>query len=94
MTRLILLFALTLSATPVRAQPVEMVVKLTPADMASERQARRKVAGAIEQICRSYATVEHYQWPEIDSCRKAAWASAKPQLATLRGRGRIRLGAK
>jgi hypothetical protein len=78
---------------PARAEDPEHTV-IVVVDRASHALLKHRIAVAVEEVCRSYATVEAYQWPEIDACRKVAWASASRQLAALSGTGEIRLSSR
>jgi len=62
--------------------------------LASRKLMKHRIALAVEQVCGSYATIETYQTPEVDACRKEAWASARRQMAALSGPGEIRLSAR
>ena len=55
---------------------------------------KHRLAVAVEEVCGSYATIESYQVPEVDACRKEAWASANRQLAALKDTGPIRLSSR
>ena len=55
---------------------------------------KHRLAVAVEEVCGSYATIESYQVPEVDACRKEAWASANRQLAALKDTGQIRLSSR
>ena len=63
---------------------------------ASKALMRHRIAVAVEQVCGSYSTIESYQVPELDACRKQAWASAGRQLAAMspESEGRIALAAR
>ena len=50
---------------------------------ASEALMKHRIAVAVEQVCGSYASIESYQIPEVDSCRRQAWASANQQIARM-----------
>lgn len=60
----------------------------------SDRQFRHRIADSVEEVCGSYAAVEHDQWREIDQCRKVAWANVERQLAELKATGSERLATK
>jgi hypothetical protein len=82
-------------ATPVVAQDEHSAyVIVDKSARASQALMKHRIAVAVEEICRSYAVVESYQWPEVDACRKEAWASARRQLAALAGEGRIALSSR
>lgn len=93
---LIVLLAAATSASPAMAQPEEtVVVRVSRADLAlSDKAFSHKIAMAVEQVCGSYASVEPYQWPEIDDCRRVAWAGARRQLAELQSSQAVKLGAR
>ena len=61
---------------------------------ASHALLKHRIAVAVEEVCGSYATIETYQVPELDACRKEAWASAHRQLAALKDTGQIRLSSR
>jgi UrcA family protein len=72
-------------ATPAIAQPPSATLTVTPADFGSATaRARfdRRVAVAIEHVCGSYATIEPYQWPNMDRC----WQAARDQVNDHLGR--------
>jgi UrcA family protein len=78
------------------AQRTEIVaVKLSEADLAmSDARLQRKIAGAVEEVCGSYAAVEPSQWPGIDDCRQSAWTGVRQQLVDMRAREAVKLGAR
>lgn len=83
-------------AAPVAAQEAENTafVIVDKSARASHALLKRRIAVAVEDLCRSYSTVEAYQWPEVDACRREAWASANRQVAALSGDGQIRLSSR
>ena len=98
MTRTFALFALAAIAVPtaVGAEPPEtVVVTISKADLAlSDKAFSHKIAMAVEQVCGSYASVEPYQWPEIDDCRRIAWSGVRQQLADIKSSQLVKLGAR
>jgi UrcA family protein len=73
---------------PVHAEPVEAVtakVIIGDLDLASDHGKsvlKHRIAGAIEEVCGSYANVTDWNELEsIDACRRAARQSADQQLA-------------
>lgn len=61
---------------------------------ASHALMKHRLAVAVEEVCGSYSTIETYQVPEVDACRKEAWASVNRQLAALKDTGQIRLSSR
>lgn len=97
MTRIFTVAALSvlLVQAPAAAEPRDAVVTISNADLAlSDSQFHRKISTAIEEVCRSYATVEPYQWPEVSECRKAAWAGVREQQASLKMHQQVRLSER
>lgn len=97
MTRTFAFIALAAVSVPsiAAAEGREVVVTISKADLAlSDRQFRRKIGRAVEEVCGSYAAVESYQWPEIDDCRKNAWSGVRQQLADLKVQQQVKLGAR
>jgi UrcA family protein len=96
-TRLIIpALLMAAAAAPVSAQDVEhsAVVTVDRAARASHSLLKHRLAVAVEEVCGSYATIETYQVPELDACRKEAWASVNRQLAALKDTGQIRLSSR
>lgn len=78
-----------LTAAPAPAEPVKVDVTVMKSDLSTadgRRRTQRKIADVIDQLCRSYAAVEPYQFPEVDDCRRRAKASADLQIARALGR--------
>ncbi|MCL6684244.1 UrcA family protein [Sphingomonas alba] len=84
------------AATPVIGQTAEnsVVVTVDRAARASHALMKHRIAVAVEEVCGSYSTIESYQVPELDACRKEAWASVNRQLAALKDSGQIRLSSR
>lgn len=90
------LFALAGAPAPIVIQsgPVA-IVRLADLDLASpagQRVLKHRLAGAIEEVCGSYANVT--DWAEIDGvtqCRASATRSAERQLAEKAGEVRLAL---
>jgi UrcA family protein len=82
--------------TPAQAEDPEhtAIVIVDRTARPSHALLRHRIAVAVEEVCGSYSTIESYQWPEVDACRKVAWASANRQLAALPGSGEIRLSSR
>lgn len=87
-------------AAPVQAQnqPSQATAYVTvdKAARASHALLKHRLAVAVEEVCGSYAAIEPYQVPELDACRRQAWASANRQLAAMSssGDGRIVLATR
>lgn len=96
MSRLNLMFAAALvalpvaglaqqTATTVTATRDHAVVSYADLDLASaqgQRVLKRRLSGAIEEVCGSFANVTEYsEEARIIQCRGVAWASADRQLA-------------
>jgi len=92
----IALLAVTAAATPARAQTAENRVTVTVdrAARASHAAMKHRLAVAVEEVCGSYSTIETFQVPEVDACRKEAWASVNSQLAAIKDKGQIRLSSR
>lgn len=80
--------------TPVAA---ESVAKVSYADLdlssrADVAKLDRRVSGAVEQVCGSYASATRDEEDSITGCRKLAMASYKAQLAE--HAGSIRLASR
>jgi UrcA family protein len=76
---LLALTAATIVTGPAIAEPRHATVDIGQSDLASSagRAAlNRRIANAVEQVCGSYASIESYQWPEMDEC----WRSARIQV--------------
>lgn len=73
------------SATTVTANRDRAVVSYADLDIASaqgQRILKRRLAGAIEDVCGSFANVTEWSVElQVKHCRRAAWASADRQLA-------------
>lgn len=83
---LLALAAATVVPTPTIAAPLSTTVVVTPADFTSPTaRARldRRIGAAIEDVCGSYATIEAYQWPEMDACWKAARNQVTERLGNI-----------
>lgn len=96
MSRFSLMFAAALVALPVAALAQQTattvtatrdraVVSYADLDLAStqgQRILKRRLAGAIEEVCGSFANVTEYSEEQrVTQCRGAAWESADRQLA-------------
>lgn len=91
------LLAVSLVAPAVAQQPENTAyVVVDKSARASHAKLMRRIAVAVEEVCGSYSTIESYQVPELDACRKEAWASASRQLAARSppGEGRIALSSR
>lgn len=80
-----------LVSAPVSAEPESLAVSVLKNDLSTEdgrKRIRRQIADVIEKMCRSYASVESYQFPEIDECRRRAKGSAEVELARAVERGK------
>lgn len=87
---------LALAASPLQAEPRSAVVTVTIAELSTpEGTARfhKRVAAALEEVCGSYATIETYQVPQLDECRRKARSSVETRVAALKGK-EVRLGAR
>ena len=94
--RIVIASLLAAATAPVAAQSAEnsVVITVDRAARASHALIRHRIAVAVEEVCGSYATIETYQVPELDACRKEAWASANRQLAAIKDSGQIRLTSR
>ena len=97
MSRITALIAASLLALPaaglaqrtptalVTAPANQIMVSYADLDVASaagKRTLNRRLGGAIEQVCGSFANAREYSDEErVTQCRSAAWASATRQLA-------------
>ena len=61
---------------------------------ASKALMKHRIAAAVEEVCGSYSTVESWQVPEVDSCRREAWASVNRQLAELPSSATVRIALR
>jgi UrcA family protein len=62
-------------------------VIVTSADFASTHSRTmldRRIRGAIESVCGSYAAIEWSQVPQMDGCWSGAWHQANDQLSRAR----------
>lgn len=87
------------AATPAFAQQrASQAVDLTGLDLstpAGRARFERRIAGALDTVCGSYAGASSYEVAEIDRCRTQARAGIETRLAALRARGsRIALGSR
>lgn len=94
--RIVIASLLAAATAPVAAQSAEnsVVITVDRAARASHALMRHRIAVAVEEVCGSYATIETYQVPELDACRKEAWTSANRQLAAIKDSGQIRLTSR
>jgi UrcA family protein len=86
-----------LSAAPLHAELRTATVTVSPAELATPAGTARfhkRIAAAIEQVCGSYATIESYQVPQLDDCRRSAWKSVETRLVALKGNGEVRLSSR
>lgn len=78
-------FAQSAPTTSVIAPSDRAVVSYADLDIASaagKRILNRRLGGAIEQVCGSFANAREYaEEDRVTQCRGAAWASAERQLA-------------
>lgn len=82
------LFATAIAATPAAAYGPPASQAVSHADLDLKRPAdvarlRHRIAGALENVCGSYATSESWQEREIARCRTRALAQADAQIARL-----------
>jgi UrcA family protein len=93
---IIFLLAVT-TAAPAAADPPTATVTVTRADFStpkSRAKLNRRVRNAIEAVCGSYATIESYQWPEMDACWASARAETSRKLAAMSRQTPIELGSR
>lgn len=86
-----------LVAAPIHAEPRSAIITVSTSELGTPAGAarfHRLVGTAIEEICGSYATIETYQVPELDKCRRNAWRQVEARIAILQGREEIRLTAR
>ena len=86
-----------LFATPLQAEPRSAVVTVSSAELstpAGTARFNKRVAAAIEQVCGSYATIEAYQVPQLDECRRSAWRGVETRIAALKASGEIQLSSR
>lgn len=97
-TILILAAASAVTAIPASAQAPHQAVSLAGLDLstpAGRARFERRIAGALETVCGSYAGAAAYEIPEIDRCRAEARSGIETRIAALRSRGApIRLGSR
>lgn len=83
----IVLLLAAAAGQPAAADPPTATIIVAPTDFATH-QARamldRRIRNAIESACGSYASIESYQWPEMDSCWQAAKTQVSEKLANVR----------
>jgi UrcA family protein len=67
-------------AVPALAQQSDHTVYVIAdkATRASHAKLMHRIAVAVEEVCGSYGTIESYQVPEMDSCRKRAPIASSP----------------
>lgn len=99
MRTLALIIALSaVAVAPASAEPAAVTVTVIKGDLSSpdgRLTMQRRIAGAVEQLCRSYAAVESYQLAEVDECRREAKISADQQIARrLERENRVRLTSR
>jgi UrcA family protein len=85
-----LFFALTAASlsltSPVMAREASRAVSYADLDLskASDVQVlHQRIGRALEAVCGSYATVERYQYDQIDQCRADAKARAAVEVARI-----------
>lgn len=84
-------------AGPAAAEPRSATVIVSRADFATP-QARalldRRVRGAIESVCGSYAAIESSQSAEMDSCWTDARAQADAKLTGIERDARVEISSR
>ena len=76
-----------ISGAPVFAQGSAVTIRITDLNMSDPHDAaklRRRIALAMEQVCGSFATVEHADEDIVTNCRRVARADLEHQLAVRR----------
>ena len=92
-----LLLLMISAAARTSAEPLSTTILVTVADLGSPHaraMLNHRMRNAIESVCGSYATIETYQIPEMDSCWRSARAQVSMQLGRLHGDAQVALKAK
>ena len=74
------------AAVPAISQTAMVSITVKPSDFSSpgaRAELDRRVAAAIEDICRTYTALEFYQGTDVADCRRAARAQLDSRLAQI-----------
>jgi len=94
---LVLVMAAVVVAAPAIAEPRSATVTVSRADFATPQakaQLDRRVRGAIESICGSYAAIESSQSAEMDKCWTDARAQAEAKLTGIQRDARVEITSR
>ena len=84
-------------AAPAAAEPRSATITISRADFASPQakaQLDRRVRGAIETVCGSYASIESSQSAELDSCWQETRAQADSKIAKSKLGARVEISSR
>ena len=76
-----------IAAVPATAQTAMVSITVKPSDFSSlDAQAKldRRVAAAVEDICRTHTAIEFYQSAEVTDCRRSARVQLNATIAQIR----------
>ena len=93
----LVLFMAAVIATPAAAEPRSATVTISRADFATpQAKARldRRVRGAIESVCGSYAAIESSQAAEMEKCWTDARAQADGKLTGIERDARVEISSR
>ena len=94
---LVLVMAAVVVAAPAIAEPRSATVTVSRADFATPQakaQLDRRVRGAIESVCGSYAAIESSQSAEMDKCWTDARAQAEAKLTGIQRDARVEITSR
>lgn len=87
MTRLVKLWLIaSIISVPAAAQPDMVSITVKPADFSSpaaRAKLDRRIAAAIEDICRTRTPIEFYQSAEVVECRRSARIELDAMIAQI-----------
>jgi len=84
-------------AAPAAAEPRSVTLTVSRADFATPQakaQLDRRVRGAIESVCGSYAAIESSQSAEMDKCWTDARAQAEAKLTGIQRDARVEITSR
>ena len=94
---LVFVMAAVVVAAPAIAEPRSATVTVSRADFATPQakaQLDRRVRGAIESVCGSYAAIESSQSAEMDKCWTDARAQAEAKLTGIQRDARVEITSR
>lgn len=98
MNKLGLVFVMAATvAAPAAAEPRSATVTVSRADFATPQakaQLDRRLRGAIESVCGSYAAIESSQAAEMDKCWTDARAQADAKLTGIQRDARVEITSR